>query len=886
LVEVLPLNASELSVYGFPAAVVQTWERAQGPHILPLPQHAIRDYGLLDNPNLLIAAPTSSGKTFCGELALVKTLCTRRKAVYLTPLRALAAEQFTRLQERYEPLGWKIRLVTGEYRDHHADLMRGDFDLAVVVYEKFERWLCRRLDQVAAVGLVVCDELQLIYDPGRGGKLEVMLSILTQIPNRPAILGLSAVLPEPERLASWLGLRVMKDSVRPAELRLGVYYNGHYRYREETTGVEGEEQWPGTCGVDANDQMLELARDAVRRGEQVLVFVESRARCQRLACALSERLGLPAARTAVERIGAQGRTATAKALHDCVCRGVAFHHAGLTTSQRETIESAARSGEIRVLVATGTLASGVNLPADTVIIRPYRFTTGAHQGDPVCLPLDWPEYENRAGRAGRFGVGHCPGRAILIAENEVEADVLWREFVSGRPKLPASGGSQLPSLEPARVLLEFMVSGLGRDAHALARAWAGTYVASCGESAPAIEPLIAYLIASGFVQCIPGRGYAPSALGEATVHSGISLAASLAMAGAATDPGYDDLERYTSLALSLPEAHELQWPSLRPSNSQDAPNDSSEPRVRRIQKRMLALVRGWREGEPTDCLELRFGLPTGVIAQNMQTVGWLLESAARGALALRAPSARVRALYRHSFEVKHGVPIRARYWVARRYRFLERDDILELNRAGFHGPRDWERAMKEGAPLCVAPSLIDSLSHSARADENLKEVDGMIRSRMGASNLSGAHVSREPRLSVDGSLRGERREVRWGGRTILLTPKCFKFLAKLAVSAATQPSRWVTRDELERGDNQARYLHRLRGEIEAQCADVPVLWENNRKGGYRMTLPGDRIEVNWDALETVDDYDLVSWVRTFRPAPAVSRPRPESALPLGAPAAA
>lgn len=161
----------------------------------------------------------------------------------------------------------------------------------------------------------------------------------------------------------------------------------------------------------------------------------------------------------------------------------------------------------------------------------------------------------------------------------------------------------------------------------------------------------------------------------------------------------------------------------------------------------------------------------------------------------------------------------------------------------------------------------------------------MIRSRMGASNAN-VNISRELRLSVDGSLRGERREVRWGGRTILLTPKCFKFLAKLAVATVSQPSRWVTRDELERGDNQARYLHRLRGEIETQCADVPVLWENNRKGGYRMTLPGNRIEVNWDALDNVDDYDLVSWAKQFRPAPVPPRPRAESTLPLAAPAAA
>jgi hypothetical protein len=123
----------------------------------------------------------------------------------------------------------------------------------------------------------------------------------------------------------------------------------------------------------------------------------------------------------------------------------------------------------------------------------------------------------------------------------------------------------------------------------------------------------------------------------------------------------------------------------------------------------------------------------------------------------------------------------------------------------------------------------------------------------------------QPVLRLLGTPQGERRLVQWCDRPIALTPKCFKFLAKLAVSKAAQPQRWVTRDELERGENQARYLYRLKGEIESQCGDLPALWENNRRGGYRLTLPPDRVIVSWQTLENYDDYDLVAWVRAFRP---------------------
>ncbi len=126
-------------------------------------------------------------------------------------------------------------------------------------------------------------------------------------------------------------------------------------------------------------------------------------------------------------------------------------------------------------------------------------------------------------------------------------------------------------------------------------------------------------------------------------------------------------------------------------------------------------------------------------------------------------------------------------------------------------------------------------------------------------------VPTQPILHLLGTRCGERLEIRWGKQQIYLTPKCFKFLAKLGVAAAVEPDRWVRRDELERGENQARYLYRLKYEMESQCIDLPVLWENNRKGAYRLTLPMHRVSVNWSVLAESDDYDLVEWTKQFRP---------------------
>jgi len=764
------------------------------------------------------------------------------------------------MSRRLAPFGWNVVLVTGDYRDGTPALMRGDFDLAIVVYEKFERWVTRRLDQMASVGLIVCDELQLIYDSQRGAPLEIALTMLGQLAERPPLLGLSAVLPDPEKLARWLRLRCLRDYVRPSELRLGVYHDGVFRFREETSGREGEEAWPGTVGREPGEQMVEIARDAVARGEQVIVFLESRAACQKLARHLADRLSLPAA----ENPAPLSRVAsiTSERLQACLDRGVAFHHAGLTAPERAAVERLVRDGRVRILCATGTLAAGVNLPADTVIIRPFRYVTGSQQRQPVRLPLPWSDFRNRAGRAGRFGMGGKPGRAILLADTPLEAEILWQEFVAGRPQ-PRS--SRLQNVAPARVLLEFVVAGSGRSTADLERLWQATLHAShTGATHPDADALARELAVDGFVRATAAGRLAATGLGEATVHSGITLASARAFAEAVTDPGYDEIDPWLRLLLDLDEAADLQWPPVprRTGGEFSAP---AIPSSRQRVQRMLDLVRAWRQGETSEALERRFGLPLGIVAQNARSLAWLLESAARVAMAARGPEPRARLLLRTSFEIKYGLPFAARHWVRRSLRFLGRDDILELLAAGLNSPRQWQAAIADGRPLNLSVALIDLLTNYKESGDTMHHTPTGHRTVAAAPDVAA-------KLAVEGTLQGERREVRWGGRRIALTPKCFKFLAKLAVCAAVQPSRWVTREELEHGDNQARYLHRLKGELEAQCADIPPLWENNRRGGYRLCLSPEQLSINWNELLDFDDYDLVQWVERFRPV-QTARPR-------------
>jgi len=131
--------------------------------------------------------------------------------------------------------------------------------------------------------------------------------------------------------------------------------------------------------------------------------------------------------------------------------GVGFHHAGLTTDERDILEGNFKSGVIRVLVATSTLSSGVNLPARRVILRCPMTYNGQL--------MDRLAYKQMVGRAGRKGVDSA-GESILICKESEREKV--RELVSGESEAVmsclAGGGTRLAA-SMKRAILEVIVSG-------------------------------------------------------------------------------------------------------------------------------------------------------------------------------------------------------------------------------------------------------------------------------------------------------------------------------------------------------------------------------------------------------------------------------------------
>ena len=129
----------------------------------------MNDYRVLDGQPLLVVAPTTSGKTFIGELAAARAIADGRKAVFLLPFNALANEKYEEFEELYgQELGLRVLRCTGDYADETEPFAKGHYDVALLTYEMFLGLSVAMPTLLSKIGLVILDEAQFITDPTRG----------------------------------------------------------------------------------------------------------------------------------------------------------------------------------------------------------------------------------------------------------------------------------------------------------------------------------------------------------------------------------------------------------------------------------------------------------------------------------------------------------------------------------------------------------------------------------------------------------------------------------------------------------------------------------------------------------------------------------------------
>lgn len=420
---------SSFEEHGIPAPLIDAWQ-ARYRSLNALQVAAVNDGGLMLGANLLVSAPTAAGKTLVGEIAAMRAVAKGGRAVFLLPTRALVNEQYEQYSATYQAAGVRVIRVTGELRDQTPALLEGDFELAILTYEKYLGLLSSHEELLTRTQVLVIDEIQTLALPDRGPELELLLTWIRRrrlVGTAPQVIGMSGVLGEPAELAQWLGAELVQSAERPVPLVEGVVDpSGRYHHRDE----RGDEF---TCQIipatDSDTLTLELVRTVVAQGDQVIVFAAKRRDAVDFAETLGRELGLAPATEVLESLGRAGRGRLAEQLRRCLEGRVAFHISDLRDRERRVVEEAfrTRGSEIRVVVATTTLAQGINLAADVVVIRELD-----HPG-PKGRAYSVAQYKNMAGRAGRTaGMRH--GRTFVVANGPVDHERKWSGYVSAEPE--------------------------------------------------------------------------------------------------------------------------------------------------------------------------------------------------------------------------------------------------------------------------------------------------------------------------------------------------------------------------------------------------------------------------------------------------------------------
>lgn len=377
-----------------------------------LAQAAALREGVCLDISLLVAAPTSSGKTLIAELAAVESARKGHRTVYLVSHRALAEEKFRLFSREYAQPNAKwfeVSIATGDH-------VEGAWETGILVatYEKYLAMLCGGGYLNLAGIVVVADEIQILCDAHRGPEIELLCTLLRK--QRPRqIVALSATVSNPDDLATWLGCSVVQTRTRDVPLQQEVWYRGQsiQCLAGMTEIFEGRRKGPlPKDTLDVVEHLLHL------RLGPVLVFAMTRRRALELAEHFaSRRQNTPDGLGYADQLELFSDPSTlVRTLSTVAQKKVAFHTADLSFAERALVEQGLTNKLFDVVFATPTLAAGVNFPFQTVLFDAF------HRSWEREIPwVSLAEYQNMAGRAGRLGL-HEKGYAILLPESEVFLD--------------------------------------------------------------------------------------------------------------------------------------------------------------------------------------------------------------------------------------------------------------------------------------------------------------------------------------------------------------------------------------------------------------------------------------------------------------------------------
>lgn len=435
--------------------------------LLPPQRSALAEQGLLDPASraIVVDLPTSSGKTTLAQFRILQALNQfdqdKGWIAYVAPTRALVAQLLRRLRRDFGPLGINIEQVSGgiEIDTFEEELLgqeRG-FDILISTPEKLNLIIRNGKLRHRPLALVVVDEAHNIEDQERGLRLELLLAtIRNDCPNTNYLLMMPFV-PHSEVLARWLhpeagkSISLSSTAWQPNERVVGLYS----LVELEEHGPRNRKQWalefqtvtttPKTINLSGAHRAGEIcpldlpiskARSLMKMTTAMAKVFSTRGTSIAVGDTIPHVWQM--ARDAAENMEAPDRLPEEVKLVQAFLKAevgedfelvallrkrVGVHHAGLPDEARSLIEWLAEEGHLRVLVATTTIAQGINFPVSSVFLSRIEHPT---QRGPI--PMTPREFWNLAGRAGR--VGQDSVGIVGLATDSDNKSIRLRDFVS------------------------------------------------------------------------------------------------------------------------------------------------------------------------------------------------------------------------------------------------------------------------------------------------------------------------------------------------------------------------------------------------------------------------------------------------------------------------
>jgi helicase len=889
------MKIATLEAYGLDEAVLKLWKDAGREQLLPVQEQAIRSGRVLEGKNVVVFSPTSSGKTFVGEMAAIRMARQKKRVVYLVPQKSLAEEKYREFQRQYAPLGVRVVISTRDHKEFDTDIRRGLFHVAIVVFEKMQGLLVVSPGLLSGVGLVVIDELQMIGDKNRGADLEILLTKIKTSAGKAQIIGLSAVLGNSRRLAQWLGAELCRFEHRPVELRKGVLCEGTFQYVEHNSSKTGQEIFmPPESVTGPFDVLVHQARWFAEKGEQCLVFCKSKQECVKTAQCIAENLHTPRADKALKELNLLEDSRSKEFLSQLLEHGVAFHNADLDWDQRDIVERWFRRGEIKVICATTTLAMGLNLPAKNVFIDPERWEQDCC-GNWGTVSLSQSEYENISGRAGRLGLESEFGRAIIVTDSPFDSRTFFDVFAKG----------QLGEIEPAlgrdslaQHALNLVASRLCRTSAQIRNLLLSSYTGELLWRGGEREVEFDRELTAGIKRCFQGRllevkdgRLLATELGRLAAVKGLSVDTAVLMANFAgqnkaiasdlhlleillclnkTEDGeavhfnlstaeyqsgkYLDLLRKT--VQSLPAGIRRRW------NCVTTLVTMNYERTKRVKKTLILYE--WVIGLPTREIETRHLCMAGSISGLASEFSWLAEAFCATAKLCGWPDEKVQELRAVSERLVFGVAEGGVEIAAARVKGLGRGrtsllvqngwETLEKIIAAPHGKLEAllskplaKRLRQKAAWLVARKELLATQGGLSPEAPELPPAEPEVANwpeMFPAADELGTEYHSDAKIHLDGRCGKKRHLVKIDELEVWLSEQSFETLLKLAAAAKTACSGWMGHDCIGSPDHYHQVLRRLKRNLQRDGVKDDNLIENNLAKQYRLSVPPGNITMN------------------------------------------